>query len=202
MKIYFLLFHRLKVYGLDNAYKSGAIIAPNHTSNYDPPIISASWPNELHYLAKEALFHVPIISFLIRHLNTHPVSGSATNVSSMKMIGKILQQGKQVMIFPEGERSFDNKLCPLKTGIAMLALRHQCAIIPTYIHGTFKIWSRIQRFPKLHGKIVCVFGTPIIIEEFSSLHKKEAQQAITEKLAKKIENLRLWYEEGAHGIPP
>jgi len=202
LKIYFKIFHRIKIYGREHAHRSEAIIAPNHTSYLDPPILGASWPYELHYLAKESLFHVPILSFLIRRLNTHPVTGNVADITSLKLIGNLIQEHHQVAIFPEGERSFNGELGPLKTGISMLALRYQCPIIPVYIHGPFKIWNRFRRFPKLYGKIICIFGTPITLEEFRSLHKKEAQQALTNKLAESIENLRHWYEEGAHGSPP
>ena len=84
----------------------------------------------------------------------------------------------------------------------MLVARSKTAVIPAYIHGTYTIWSRRQKLPKLWGKTACVFGTPILWEHFSHLDKKEAQKAFTAKLAESMHALRVWYVNGAKGTPP
>lgn len=199
---FFKLFYRHKIYGLEHFYTRAAIIASNHSSFYDPPILSLSWPEEVHFLAREGLFKNPLFGGLIRKLNAHPVSGDVGDVKVFKLICKLLGEGKKIILFPEGKRGNTDALGELKSGIAMLIARSQSAVIPAYIFGSFAIWNRFHKFPKLWGHTACVFGTPILWSEFSHLDKKEAQKALTQKLAKSINNLRAWYEKGAKGVPP
>ena len=88
------------------------------------------------------------------------------------------------------------------SGISMLVARSKSALIPVYIDGAYKAWSRHRKFPRLFVKVTCIFGTPITWESFSHLDKKEAQKQITEKLHSDILGLKKWFEEGANGVPP
>ena len=198
----FKVFYRLKVYGWEHYYKGSAIIACNHTSFLDPPIASISWPEEVHFLARDTLFKNKLFGKFISALNAHPVSGDVADVKVFKTICTILNEGKKVILFPEGTRSLENSLGYFKPGIALLVSRTNSAIIPTYIHGTYEIWSRYRKFPKLFGKTACVYGTPILWKEFSHLDKKEAQQALAQKLMDSIKALKEWYDAGAIGVPP
>lgn len=200
--VFFKVFHRNKVYGVENIPQGAAIIAPNHLSFYDPPLIAGSLPSEASFLARASLFHNPVINFLISRLNAHPVTGGPQDLSSLKLIIDLLQKNQRVVIFPEGRRSFDGELAPIKSGIGMLAQRGKCPIIPTYIHGTFAIWNRFHKYPKLYGKTAVVFGTPIQPTNFDHLNKKEAQEEIAKSVQQALENLKAWYESGAKGTPP
>ncbi len=196
------IFYRLRVYGHEHYYPRGAILASNHTSFLDPPIISACWPEEVHFLARQTLFNNPLFGALISNLNTHPVSGEPGDIGVMKTILSLLEQGKKVVLFPEGTRSKNGELQHFKPGISMLVARSKSALIPVYIDGAYKAWSRTRKFPRLFGKVTCIFGTPITWESFSHLEKKEAQKQITEKLHADILGLKKWFEDGAHGVPP
>jgi 1-acyl-sn-glycerol-3-phosphate acyltransferase len=196
------IFYRLKIYGLEHYYPRGAILAANHTSFFDPPIVSASWPEEVHFLARKTLFRNPFFGALIRNLNTHPVSGDAGDITVMKTILSLLEEGKKVVLFPEGTRSKNGELQPLKPGISMLISRTKSAIIPVYIGGAYQVWGRNHKLPRLFGKVSCVFGTPISWESFSHLDKKEAQKKIAERLTASILALKQWLEDGAQGTPP
>ncbi len=199
---FFKIFYRHRIYGLENFYSKAAIIAPNHTSFLDPPLVAISCPQEVQFLARESLFKVFGLGTLIRALNTHPVSGDASDVAVFKTLCRLLNEGKKVILFPEGARQETDSLAVIKPGISLLVSRTQSAIIPTYVHGTFKVWNRHHKFPKLWGKTACVFGAPLLWESFAHLDKKEAQRALSEALKNKIEALRLWYLAGAEGIPP
>ncbi len=202
VKFYFTIFYRHRVYGLEHFCKGSAIIAPNHLSFLDPPVIAISAPQEVHFLARATLFKPAWFGRFIAAVNTHPVSGNAGDVKVFKEIGAILKEGNKVILFPEGTRSYEDRLGTIKPGIALLLARAECVIIPAYIKGTFEIWGRERRFPKLWGRTACVFGRPIQWSMFSHLEKKQAQQALAVSLTKAIEALRLWYEQGARGSPP
>jgi len=196
------IFYRHKVYGLEHYYPRGALIAANHVSFLDPPLVSISWPEEVHFLARESLFRPGGFGALIRAVNSHPVSGNTGDVAVFRTICTLLEEGKKVILFPEGTRSLDGQLGPIKPGIGMLIARSKSAIIPAYISGAYKIWGRSRKLPKLFGKTACVFGTAIRWEEFSHLDKREAQEAIAAKLRDSILALKQWHEDGAKGIPP
>jgi 1-acyl-sn-glycerol-3-phosphate acyltransferase len=201
-KIFFKLFYRLKVYGLNHFYKGRGIIAPNHTSFFDPPIIAATWPEEAFFLARKTLFTSRIFGPMISRLNSYPVNGTTQDLGSIKLVCRLLSENKKVVIFSEGVRSMDGELGTIKSGIGMLALRCQAPIIPVYLSGCYDIWNRHQKTPKFTGKMACVYGSPIDWQEFNHLEKKEAQEAIASRVKNSIEQLKIWYENGAIGSPP
>lgn len=201
-KGYFRLFYRHRVYGLEHFIHGKAIIAPNHVSFLDPPLISLSWPEEIAFLARKSLFDNYLLGTLISQLNAYPVTGTQQDLASIKLICQLLAKNQKVVIFPEGIRSSDGHITKVKSGIGMLALRCQCPIIPAYIAGAYAIWNRHRRFPKIRGKTACVFGSPISIEQFDHLDKKAAQEAIAAQVKEAIISLKSWYDHGAQGIPP
>lgn len=202
LRYYFRLFYRYSVYGVDSPYFGKAILAPNHASFLDPPLIGASWPEEIHYLARASLFHSSVMNRLLSRLNAHPVQGTAQDIESFRLICQLLQEEKKVVIFPEGERSATGQLQPIKSGIAMLALRMQCPIIPVYISGTFEAWPKQRRWPKFGTSISCVFGKPIFPSFSADVNKKQMQEILTQQVQNKLEDLQLWLEAGAKGELP
>lgn len=194
LRMLFRIFYHHKVIGLEHFPKGAALLASNHNSFIDPPLIGASAPEEVYYFAKASLFKHFFLGFLITRLNAYPVKGSPTDSSTFKVVASFLEQNKKVLIFPEGVRSFDGHLCPFKNGAAMIALRSNCPIVPVYVHGTFEVWSRSRRFPKLWGKTACIFGKPIALAPYLTMEKKEAQEKLTQDLYLAIDTLRRQYQ--------
>ncbi len=189
LKLVFKVFYSHKVYGIENIPPGAAILAPNHTSFLDPPIISVSCPEEIVYLARERLFRRPWFKRLIESLNAYPVTHEGNNLSSFKIVLKFLSENKKVVIFPEGIRSSDGKLQPLKTGVAMIALRADCPVIPVHIAGSYEAWPRTNKYPRLGPKTVCVFGKPFYPSHYSHLAKKEALDKLTSDLETRLREL-------------
>lgn len=200
--VVFKTLFRNKVYRAVAVYPEGAIIAPNHSSFFDPPIIAGTWDGEVHFLASEYLFKAPVFGRMIRSLNSHPVNRGQSDLNSIKTVCKLLLEGKRVVVFPEGTRSFDGKIAPVKQGVALIAAKTKAAIIPTYIYGTYNAWNRHRKLPNVWGKTAVVYGKPILWEQFAALDRKEAQKVITEKLQDKLHELEKWYLDGAKGEVP
>jgi CMP/dCMP kinase len=196
------LFYKTKVYGLHNLQSGAALITSNHVSFLDPLVVSTSCFEEIHFLARESLFKNFLLKPLITMLNTHPVSTNEANLRTFKMIASLLKEGKKILMFPEGTRSKENEIEEVLPGVAFFVNFSKCAIIPTYIHGTYEIWPRKRKFPKLSGSIDCIFGTPINFCEFESLAKKERIESITKCIKESLQNLKKWAEEGCIGFPP
>lgn len=201
-RAYFKLFFRLKIHGIDHFQPGAAIIASNHVSNFDPPVVSISCPEPVHFLAKDSLFRKPVLGFIIKHLNSHPLSRAASDAQTFRLILNLLQDGHKVILFPEGQRSRDGQLLPIERGLAFLTIKAKCRIQPVYLHGTYHAWPRGTGLPKLFGRITCVFGSPIEWDEFALLEKKEAEKKITERMGQTFLDLKHWLDHGGVGTPP
>lgn len=201
-RIFFKVCFRLKIYGLEHFRPGAGILAANHVSMYDPPVLSISCPEEVHFLAKQSLFSIPLMGRLIRCLNSHPITRDAADIQTFRLIIRLLGEGKKVIIFPEGSRSADGTLQPLERGIAFLAQKTECRIFPIYLEGTYAAWPVTKKQPKFFGKMACVFGRPIEWQEFVELDKKAAERAALERTRQSILALKAWYEAGARGTPP
>lgn len=202
LALFFKLFYHHKVFGASLVPKGAAILAANHCSFFDPPILAASLSDEIYFLARSSLFKNAFFKFLIENLNAYPVSGSAQDLNSFKVVAKLLNEEKKVVIFPEGIRSYDGQLGEIKTGVAMLAIRADCPIIPVYIHGAYEAWPRQKKIFSFRGKTTCVFGHPLYLKKVPFLTKKQQQEYLTKELEKALLSLKNWFEEGAKGTPP
>lgn len=196
------LFYHHKVYGKRHLPKGGGIIASNHCSFLDPPLIGISCPHEVHFLGRETLFRNPLFSWYIRKLYTHPVAKGKGNIATVRKCLELLKAGKKVVIFPEGKRSTDGEMHKGQLGVGMLVLRTKCLVIPTYIHGTYDIWNCHQKYPKREGKTACVFGTPLDFSHFESTEGRETEEKIAQEIMKAIILLRDWYVSGRKGPVP
>lgn len=198
------IFYRHKVYGKKHLPKGAALIASNHCSFLDPPLIGISYPGKVHFLGRASLFRKPAFAFLIRRLNTHPVDPGKGNLSTFKLILRLMKKGNKVVLFPEGRRSRTGELLKGQLGVGMLVLKSHCKVIPVYLHGTFALWDPKKRFPSLFGhRTACVFGRAL---DFSHLiengEKKESQQEIADEIMRVIGVLKEWYINGAKGPIP
>jgi 1-acyl-sn-glycerol-3-phosphate acyltransferase len=126
------------------------IVASNHASLADPPLIGAVFPVRLRYLAKDSLFRVPVLGFLIRALGAIPVAREDSQKAGvvMKLLLERLGAGDSVLLFPEGSRSPDGRVKPLESGVAFLSVKVGAPVIPVYIGGSFEAWPRGRAFPR------------------------------------------------------
>jgi 1-acyl-sn-glycerol-3-phosphate acyltransferase len=160
-KIFFKVFYRLEVRGVClKDVPGGAIIASNHASYFDPPIIGTAWPAPIYVLGRKSLFRFPIFRNIIRALNTVPIAHGKSNLNTFKLILKLIKEEKKVFLFPEGTRTTNGEFLEPMNGIGMIIKKAKCPIIPAYIHGSYTIWGKHKKYPKLRGKLYCTFGKP------------------------------------------
>lgn len=162
--IYFTLYHRLTVSGKDKICKDGPVIfAPNHASYLDPPVVGiAVYPRRMKFVAWDKLFSFPLFGAFLRAMGSVPVSPENKNSSAalLKMVIGFLSEGNDVFICPEGHRTEDGNLQPLEGGVAILAMKTGAPIIPTWVGGTYRAFSRTMKFPRPR-KVTVTFGDPI-----------------------------------------
>jgi 1-acyl-sn-glycerol-3-phosphate acyltransferase len=160
--------------GRHNLPPTGAILlVANHLSFLDVFLLGISSRRPLNFVARSTLF-LPVVGFLIRSLGGFSIQREGMGVSGMKETIRRLRNGGVVALFPEGTRSPDGKLAPLKPGIAALVSRAGVPVVPAGIAGTFEAWPRSRLLPSPRATRIH-FGQPIRPEEIVPLDS----QAIT-----------------------
>ena len=126
----------------------GLVIASNHISFWDPPLIGSALPRECHFLAKEELFATPVLGPLIRGLHAIPIRRGLADLSGMSRAIEVLKSGEALLMFPEGSRMRDGELHPARPGVGMMAVSANVPIVPCFISGSDrpgKWWNRSSR---------------------------------------------------------
>ncbi len=114
----------------------GLVVASNHVSFWDPPLIGAVLPREVHYLAKEELFSTPVFGWLIRSYNAIPIRRGRVDLSGMARAIEVLRRGEVMLMFPEGSRMRDGELHPARPGVGMMAVNADVPVVPCYVSGS------------------------------------------------------------------
>lgn len=199
---YFRFFYRFRLYGKVPEGNLHILIIANHASYFDPLLLGIAFPYDLHFLARESLFRFPLFGSLIRLLYAHPVKQDKSDLAAIKLICSLIKAKKPLALFPEGTRSADGGIGPIKGGCGLIATQTHCDIVPVYIHGSYNAWGRRHLLPQLFGAMSCTVGSPIRWQDFSHLDRKAAQTAITYKIENYLQQLQKWTIEGAKGDVP
>ena len=134
VKIAFLIAFNMKTEGRENVPKDTAVIfAANHRTNADPPVVAACSKGRHCFMAKEELFRNPLFGWLIRNLGAVPVSRGKGDMAVIDTAVERLENGTNLMIFPEGTRSKDGKVHRGHTGAALIAAKSGKPIVPVGI---------------------------------------------------------------------
>jgi 1-acyl-sn-glycerol-3-phosphate acyltransferase len=177
-----VLFFGMRVYGQKHAPKSGAaLICSNHQSHFDPGLIGLSLPSRLNFLGRRTLFDTPLLKQIITFLDTIPIDREGSALAGMKETLKRLKQGEQVVIFPEGTRTSDGEVAPIKAGFTMLARRSDALIVPIGLDGAFQAWPRTRWYPWM-DRIVLVVGEPITPAQFGGMSDEELVAEIEKRI--------------------
>lgn len=157
----FGVYFRLRVYGAGLVPREGPfILAANHASFLDPPIVGAACPREIGYLARESLFRFWPASWLLRWLGSIPVDRSGGGAEGLKGILDRLHAGGGVIVFPEGTRSADGRLQAGRPGVGLAVIKSSAPVVPVRLFGTYEAWPRGAGFPKPR-RVVVRFGQPM-----------------------------------------
>lgn len=200
--VYAKIFYHHKVYGKKNIIQGKAIVASNHLSYLDPPLIGISYPGTIHFLAKSELFKSRPLAWFLKKLKAHPIQRGRENVSVFRLAESLLKKEEKIVLFPEGHRSKTGELLKGEAGVGLLVLRTQSPVIPVYVHGTYEIWDPVKKKPKLSGHTACVFGSPLYFFELFENETKDTKQEIADRIMKRIAELKDWYLKGREGSPP
>lgn len=188
-RLVFTLYNRLEIVGREFIPDYPVIVASNHASNIDPPLIGGAFPRRLRYLAKESLFKNPVLGFLITSLGAIPVKREDRQSAGvvLKLLLEQLSRGESILLFPEGSRSKDGKMKPLEGGAAFLSVKSGIPILPVYIRGSHGVCPPGSSLPR-PCKLRVSFAEPLSSDpEVKS--DREKRDRLTERLSSVLRGL-------------
>jgi 1-acyl-sn-glycerol-3-phosphate acyltransferase len=189
-KVLLILYNRLSIKWTERLPEDqNVIVACNHCSNLDPVVVGVAFPRRLRYFAKEELFRSFLFGKIIRTLGAVPVSRADNNAAAAALKGflKFLEEGSDILIFPEGARSPDGKLQSLEGGVGLIAVHAKATVLPVFVKGTYDAMP-LGTFCVKPRKITVTFGKPILFNP--QIHKgKEAREKIMTELADSLRAL-------------
>lgn len=187
--LYFFYVKGLQCEGRENIPQKGAVIvAPNHKSNFDPPVIGVCSPRVVHYMAKEELFKNPVFGAVIRYFGTFPVKRGTVDRVAIRRALKEIKEGQPLGIFPEGTRIHGDRIGRFHDGMASLAIMTGTPILPVAVIGT-------EKLPAKDGPLAVVFGAPIPVEKGRATD--ERMREVNDKVREALLALRSEYYKKA-----
>jgi 1-acyl-sn-glycerol-3-phosphate acyltransferase len=143
--------------------KGPVILASNHASFLDPPLVGSGITRGINYLARDTLFRYPGIGWLLRKWNSVPVDREGGGAAGLKAILDRLLAGGAIILFPEGTRTRDGQLQPARSGIGLTVIKSDAAVVPARVFGTFEAYGRHVKIPRPH-RIAVKYGRPMHFE--------------------------------------
>ena len=184
------------VYNRERVPISGPVIlAANHASFLDPPLVGCPLPREVNYLARDTLFRLPGVGAYLRALRAVPVDREGGGGAGLKAILDRLQMGGAILLFPEGTRSRDGNLQSAKAGIGLTVIKSEAPVVPIRVFGTFEAFGRSRKWPRPFPVSV-KYGLPMRFESLRAEAKvcskprlKLIYQAVSDQLMNEIKRL-------------
>ncbi len=177
----FSFFH-LRCSGRENApLAGGALVLSNHQSHLDPVLVGMVFERRLNYLARQTLFDIPLLGWMIESVDSIPIDREGLGLAGLKETLRRVKQEEMVLIFPEGTRTPTGELQTLKPGFAALAKRVKVPLVPVGIDGAFQAWPRSAPYPHT-GTVRIHIGTPLLPDEAVGLDDR----ALVEEVERRI----------------
>ncbi|MCG8601317.1 MAG: 1-acyl-sn-glycerol-3-phosphate acyltransferase [Verrucomicrobiales bacterium] len=176
------------------AVEGGLIIASNHVSFLDPPLIGAAFREPIYYFARRTLFDHPVANFILQRVRALPVDQQKPELSILKKIIQLLRSDEKVLIFPEGERSWDGNLnMDGQPGVGMIVAKSKVPVLPVRLFGPEKSLPRGSKKIRRHP-VTLVVGEPIDFSELlddKAVGAKEKYQIIADRIMESIAALEM-----------
>lgn len=187
--LYLHAMFRFQVHGRHNIPRRGGILlAANHLSAYDPPVVGCVIPRPAYFLAKKELFDNPVKKLIMTLARCIPVDRADIGHATVRHVNALLQRGEAILLFPEGTRTRSGEIGHSKNGIGMIAAHNKVDVIPVLVSGLFKVRGSIFRRPR----ISIAFGTPVAVSsllEHEEQTRREIYRRITAAVFDRIREL-------------
>jgi len=191
---------RLRVEGREHVDPHEArMLVANHASFLDPPAMLAAFPTNVRIVMKKELGRLPFIGWYAR-LARHFLLDRESARAGKEMLAEAVERAKehtvQFLVFPEGTRSLDGRLQPLRAGTFQIAVQAHLPVQPVAISGTYAIMPKRSFGPRRRGDVVLRIGPPIATDD---LEGSPGRKVLAERVREAL--LALGVPDGADGAP-
>jgi 1-acyl-sn-glycerol-3-phosphate acyltransferase len=165
----FRVYFRARFFHGERVPASGPVIlASNHASFIDPPLVGSGLKRMVNYLARDTLFDVPVLAATLRSWKVVPVDREGGGGAGLKAILDRLLDGGVILLFPEGTRTSDGKLRPAKSGVGLTVIKSTAPVVPVRVFGTFEAYGRHLKWPRPR-RLMVKYGFPM---DFAALREE------------------------------
>jgi 1-acyl-sn-glycerol-3-phosphate acyltransferase len=193
----FAFYFGWRVYNNERVPLQGPVIlAANHASFLDPPLVGSGLHRDINYLARKSLFRVPMLGWILRTVNAVPVDRDGGGASGLKAIMDRLHNGGAIILFPEGTRSKDGNFQPARSGVGLTVIKSEASVVPVRVFGTFEAWGRHVKFPRLRRRVIVKYGEPMRFDQLraeakvcSKVRLKQIYQQVADEIMSAITKL-------------
>lgn len=176
--------YQVEHYGAEHAeFPGGALLASNHESFLDPPLVGSQLREPLYYLARRTLFRGAFMNWLLPRIHALPVDQEKSDLASLRESIRLVREGKKLLIFPEGHRSDDGNLQAAQRGVGLLIAKTDAPVVPVRVFGSYEVFPNSAKWPRLHGKLRVVYGPPL---RFSPEELKSRGREGTAEVANRV----------------
>ena len=167
------------------------ILAVNHSSYFDPPLVGICSRRAVYYLARKNLLEWPFFGPLFPAMNVIPVEREGNDMSALREVIKKINEGNGVVLFPEGTRSKDGNLQPARAGIGLVIAKTLAPVLPMRIFGAYQAFPKGSRGLRLTS-ITVVIGEPLRFNpEQARPGSRETYQRLSDRVMEAISALEI-----------
>lgn len=192
----FATYFHWKVFNAERVPLDGPVIlASNHASYIDPPLVGAGVRRQINFLARDSIFHVPVLAAILRSWEVVPVDRDGGTGRGLKMILNRLEKGGAIILFPEGTRSRHGELNPARSGIGLTVIKSNAPVVPARVFGTHEAFGPHMVLPRPR-QLMVKYGRPLLFEALraeaatcSKQRVKEIYQQVADEIMVEIARL-------------
>ena len=192
----FSTYFRWRIFNAERVPASGSVIlASNHSSFLDPPLVGSALKRPINYLARESLFRFPGVGALLQSWQAVPVDRDGGTGTGLKNILSRLEKGGGIILFPEGTRTTDGRLQAARAGVGLAVIKSTAPVVPVRVFGTYDAFGKHVRFPRPYS-VAVKYGQPMLFaaeraeaKTCSKPRLKEIYQEVADEIMRAISKL-------------
>jgi 1-acyl-sn-glycerol-3-phosphate acyltransferase len=161
------MWFRGEVVGMENFPREGPfLIASNHASHLDPPLVGSHIAKQMRFFARKSLWNNRLIGWWLDQVETIPVERDTGDIGAIKRVLQALNEDRAVVLFPEGTRSPDGHLQKPKAGVGLMACKTGVPVVPCRVYDSFEAFGKGRLVPRFGMPVTIVFGAPIFARDY------------------------------------
>jgi 1-acyl-sn-glycerol-3-phosphate acyltransferase len=179
-RVIFTVYFRWRLFNPERVPLTGPVIlAPNHASYMDPPLVGSGVRRQISFLARDNIFKVPVLAAVLRSWEVVPVDRDGGTGRGLKQILQRLEQGGVIILFPEGTRSRHGDLNPARSGIGLTVIKSGAPVVPARVFGTYDAFGPHRLLPRPR-RVAVKYGKPLLFEALRAEAATAPKQRVKE----------------------